>query len=148
MNLAHKPEIQLQLPFEEPPARDDFPDAILNDVGVMVGNLIRRTYTGTRSTMGTKDSMTITVGHRFGIWAAGRSLRIDTEYTGCAPSFKWGKYDSMSEAIDDCIDWAVIALRRKIASKFADAREKSGAQELLELIERGQHEEEVTYGSR
>lgn len=146
-------EHQLSLMFEDTP---QLPEAILNDVGVMITNVLQRSYIGARSTMGFKDSVKISVGHHGGRWAAGLSVRIDTEYCGCSPSFKWSEFDSMADAIDGSIDDAVEKLRRKMTSEYADAKAKAGAAELLEMIMKNKFSEkvielfyssEVNYGS-
>lgn len=95
MNAAHRPEIQLQL-FDSPAVADDFPEAILNEVGVMVGNVIRRTYASALKSFGQQDRVVITMGHINGVWSHGVSVQVGTTGSGFAPSQKWNKFPTMA----------------------------------------------------
>lgn len=138
MHHAHRYEEQLQLSFDAPEDRHDFPEAITNEHGVMIGNLIRRSWSTGR------DSLTITMGRNGDAWAAGADLKYFRSGRCFAPSINRLFYSSAEEAFEDRRRQSALALDKGAYFAIDNATKK--AAEALLAVMRGPYIEEIIHG--
>lgn len=134
-------ELQLQLPFDDSTPAFGFPEAVLNDVGVMVENVIHRRFTGRRKMYNMHDHVVITMGHLAGVWSFGVSIRAGHSYSGFAPSKKWNQQGTLEECFSAAVELALDRLASM--SKDRDSCVARSADDLMHLVHTGQHVESV-----
>lgn len=125
---------QLAMMFDEAPR---VPDAVINDSGVLTGNLITRLYGKPRG-----SHVEIRLAHVGGRWSYGLSVQAGHTGSSFAPSFKWNEFSSLEEAEREAFVDASDKLHG-MARKDADSCVRTGAAAMLKLLEAGQFTEQT-----
>lgn len=130
---------QLSLLFDEAPA---VPEAVVNEVGVMVGNVITRVYGNKRLSMVTRY-VEIRLGHVGGQWSFGIDMQTHTEGMCYAPRIDRLECNSIEEAHHAAVVEASTRLRGLTQRAWEDAGKRRAADELLRALEAGAFTETI-----
>lgn len=130
-------ELQLSL-FGSAP-EPELAEAIINESGVMLGNMIMREYRKGRA------HVTITIARSGPAFCAGRVIAFGDESSCFAPSEKWNNYCAPHEALEDQIRESLALLSQTVDVENGkgeyDSRRRMDAQAIIDMIQCGQYTE-------
>lgn len=125
---------QITLSFADAPR---VPDAIINDSGIMVGNVLKRLYGEYW-----RNHVLISLAQHDGRWCYGLSVKASHSGQSFGPSLKWNEYASFEDAEREAVLEAVGILQG-MAHKDVDNCVRRAAAELLRMLEQAQYTEQT-----
>lgn len=124
---------QLAFSFAEAPR---VPDVVINDSGIMVGNVLKRLYGEYW-----RNHVLISLAQHDGRWCYGLSVKASHSGQSFGPSLKWNEYASFEAAEREAVAYATERLR-SMAHKDADQCVRRAAADLLRMLEQAQYTEQ------